>query len=284
MKKNFLLLTLFLVTGVNAQVGINTGTPDNSANLHVSNDATAIRGTLLNPVTTAQRNSITSPATGLIVYDTNVKCLMTNNGTPAVPNWQCVGAAGNSGTPIEYTKHFHYALPNTIPVSQSDFNGRSGTVNTTTQTLLSNWLATNDPGQVAELPMVDGIRMDIVFQTKGGPNGTLYRPLIVNTNPSTPHNLVGVTRADISGLYQWQESTYLPANGYVNVDADLSLGWGSQGFLEVSVSTFRILGDDGDLYRATFYGYYPSSTTSGDKNHIHLVLEKFGAQPGGVHN
>lgn len=73
-----------------AQTGINTQTPDASAALEVkSPDGT--KGLLIPRVTTAQKIAIPSPATGLIVYDTTSKCVSQNAGTPATPNWICLG-------------------------------------------------------------------------------------------------------------------------------------------------------------------------------------------------
>lgn len=276
-----------IISNFHSQVGINTSAPDQSANLHVANKPSSVKGTLLNPMTTLQRNSIISPATGLIVYDTDQKCLMTNNGTPASPNWQCGNNnGGNTGNgAISYSKHFHYAFPDTIPTSTADNSTRNGILNGALTTM-SNWLQANDPSQVAEIPIVDGIRMDIVFfNTSNTGSAVVYRPLIVNTNTGSK-NLVGVTRADISGLYQWPIPSIFPGNnGFLNVDADLILGWGNQGYLETSVSTFRITGDNGALYRATFYGYrdYIDAVNPG-KHQIHLILEKFGPQTGGTHN
>lgn len=283
MRKFQILLVLFLIsTTIFGQVGINTENPDPSASLTVAPNDRLIpsnyKGTLLSAMTSAQRTSIASPATGLIVYDTDKKCLMTNNGTPAIPDWQCVGGNNDNGNGgMVYSKHFHYALPADIPTSTSDFSGRDGAINTVSQTLLSNWLTTNDPSQVAELPSVSGMRMDIVFYNKGT-SGAVYRPLIVNTN-AIAYSLNGVTRADISGLYQWDVPTNFPANGYLNVDSDRILGWSHQGYQEVSVSTFRIAGDEGSLYRATYFG-----NRINGKHNIHLILEKFGPQNGGVHN
>jgi hypothetical protein len=283
MEKFFLLNVLigFLSLTSMAQVGVNTNTPNASSNLTVAPLGTdnLPKGTLLSAMTSAQRVAIVSPATGLIVYDLTVKCLMTNNGTPAAPVWECIGGSSSTAG-IEYVKHFHYSLPSTIPKSTSDFNARSGTINTTTQTLLSNWLATNDPTQVAQLPVVNGIRLDIQFT-----QNELYRPLIVNTNPAAK-SLIGVSKADISGLYQWPlPNNSLPANGYLNIDADNVLGWGWQNSnnLEREESSFRILGDEGALYRATFFGYNDGGTSSGRFN-IHIILEKFAPQTGGIHN
>jgi hypothetical protein len=60
---------LFLAFSVNAQIGIGTVTPNASSIL----DVTSITQGMLTPrMTTAQRTAITSPANGLIVYDTDL--------------------------------------------------------------------------------------------------------------------------------------------------------------------------------------------------------------------
>lgn len=87
-----------------AQVAINTdGTaPDNSAML----DIKSTTGGLLVPrMTLLQRNSILSPATGLMIYQTdNNPGFYYNSGTAAIPVWIMAGTGsgwglnGNSGT------------------------------------------------------------------------------------------------------------------------------------------------------------------------------------------
>ena len=67
MKKLLLVLTLISLT-INAQVGIGTTTPNNSAQL----DVTATnKGVLIPRMTQAQKNAILTPATSLLVYQTN---------------------------------------------------------------------------------------------------------------------------------------------------------------------------------------------------------------------
>lgn len=103
-----LLLICFFVAciSVQAQVAINTdGTaPDNSAMLDVKSTT---RGLLAPRMTLAQRNAIVTPATGLIVFQTNgTPGYYYNSGTPAVPAWALVGSnAGQwftNGTSIYY--------------------------------------------------------------------------------------------------------------------------------------------------------------------------------------
>lgn len=70
-KQNFLSL-LFLVISlvINAQVGIGTSTPDASSLLDLTSTT---KGLLAPRMTTSQRNAITTPANGLMVYDTTLK-------------------------------------------------------------------------------------------------------------------------------------------------------------------------------------------------------------------
>ncbi len=69
MKQLFTLLAAVLLTATTyAQIGINNENPDASAAL----DITSTTGGLLVPrMTNAQRDAISSPATGLMVYQTD---------------------------------------------------------------------------------------------------------------------------------------------------------------------------------------------------------------------
>lgn len=72
---------LFLFLGTcpsNAQVGIGTITPDDSSVLHVDS---ITKGLLTPRMTTAQRIAITTPADGLMVYDTTLKSFYHYNAT-----------------------------------------------------------------------------------------------------------------------------------------------------------------------------------------------------------
>ncbi|KFF06112.1 hypothetical protein [Flavobacterium reichenbachii] len=73
-----------------AQTGVNTQTPDISAALEVKS-LDQKTGLLIPRVPTSQKLLIPSPATGLMVYDTTQRCVSQNAGTPAVPNWICLG-------------------------------------------------------------------------------------------------------------------------------------------------------------------------------------------------
>ncbi len=78
----FALLNVALAQSEN--VGIGTQTPDNSALLELSSTE---KGLLIPRLTAAERNAIASPATGLLIYNTDDEEFEYNAGTPAAPNW-----------------------------------------------------------------------------------------------------------------------------------------------------------------------------------------------------
>ncbi|MFT5779591.1 MAG: hypothetical protein ACI837_002550 [Crocinitomicaceae bacterium] len=65
-------------------VGINTNTPDPSAVLHLESDS---QGLLVPTLTTAQRDAIAAPATGLIIYNTTDNQEEIYNGTCWIPSY-----------------------------------------------------------------------------------------------------------------------------------------------------------------------------------------------------
>lgn len=91
-----LLLSAFVVlllSGVSlAQVGIGINTPEPSAQLDVSSTE---RGFLPPRMTSAQRNLIASPATGLLIFQTdNTPGYYFYNGTA----WTALGVASSSAS------------------------------------------------------------------------------------------------------------------------------------------------------------------------------------------
>lgn len=96
MKTKILLCFFFCfsVLFLNAQdnVGIGTNTPDPSSKL----DVTAIDKGFLTPrVTTAQRLAITSPANGLLVFDTSLDCFYFYS--TITSSWISLCTAGTTG-------------------------------------------------------------------------------------------------------------------------------------------------------------------------------------------
>ena len=90
MKKILFLLMAINSLTVFGQVGIGTTTPDGSALLDIVSTS---KGLLPPRLTTAQRNAIVNPAKGLIIYNTSLGCLQTNDGTTTSPLWNCVSGS-----------------------------------------------------------------------------------------------------------------------------------------------------------------------------------------------
>jgi len=72
------LLLLVAVTFTQAQVGVGTSSPHASAKLEVSSTT---KGFLPPRMTTTERNAITSPATGLVIFNTTTNSLETRKST-----------------------------------------------------------------------------------------------------------------------------------------------------------------------------------------------------------
>lgn len=80
------------ITNRNNQVGIGTSSPNNSAVLDIQSNS---KGVLLPRLLEAQRNAISSPATGLLVFQSDgVSGFYFYNGTA----WQLVGGSGTSSS------------------------------------------------------------------------------------------------------------------------------------------------------------------------------------------
>lgn len=80
----FVIIALLCVDNSFSQVGIGTTTPDNSSILEVESTS---QGILVPRLTTAQENAITTPATGLLIYNTDCKEFRFNRSTTPTPNW-----------------------------------------------------------------------------------------------------------------------------------------------------------------------------------------------------
>lgn len=98
MKKLFLFgfLSLISFVVVKAQnVGIGTTTPHSSAMLDVSSTN---KGLLIPRMTSVQRSAISTPANGLMVYDTDTKSVWYFNGS----SWTNMAAAGSGGLNLPF--------------------------------------------------------------------------------------------------------------------------------------------------------------------------------------
>lgn len=89
-------MCMFICTNVMAQIAVNSdgSAPDNSAMLDVKS---TVKGLLAPRMTQVQRIAIVSPATGLIVYQTDLNSgYYFNAGTTTVPNWRLLSYDGST--------------------------------------------------------------------------------------------------------------------------------------------------------------------------------------------
>jgi hypothetical protein len=91
---NLIFCIILILYGINtfSQVSINTdgSDPDNSAMLDVKSTT---RGVLIPRMTTAERDAISSPSNGLMIYNTSINKFNYYNGS----GWDIIGAAGIDG-------------------------------------------------------------------------------------------------------------------------------------------------------------------------------------------
>jgi hypothetical protein len=104
MKNGFVLIFFFFfsITIASAQTGIGTSAPNASAKLEI---AAIDKGLLIPRMTSTQRAAISSPANGLLVYQTDgVVGFYVNTGTAASPAWTRINMDWvRTGNDIAYT-------------------------------------------------------------------------------------------------------------------------------------------------------------------------------------
>lgn len=137
MKNLFILIGLFVVsTNLFAQVGINTdnSAPDPSAMLHVKSTT---KGMLTPRMSVVQRDAISNPAYGLLIFCTDNNAFYFNSGTPASPQWMVLGSQWTGSGSNIYFNSGNVGIGTSNPSYKLDVSGNgrfaSGvTGNTTT--------------------------------------------------------------------------------------------------------------------------------------------------------
>lgn len=89
-----ILFSVFISNTLFAQTGIGTTTPHNSSILDVHSTT---KGLLIPRMDNGQRDKISNPAEGLMIYNTEEDCLQCNTGLPTAPNWKCFSGGGDGG-------------------------------------------------------------------------------------------------------------------------------------------------------------------------------------------
>lgn len=152
LKTGSFLFFLFTCGMAQAQVAINTtgANPDNSAMLDITSTT---KGLLIPRMATAARTAITAPATGLLVYDTDLSLFYYYNGSAWAPisnsasGWSVNGNSGTvSGTHfIGTTDNQHLDIrTNNIVRTRIRTNGTIETLNSGSSTYLGEGAGLND--------------------------------------------------------------------------------------------------------------------------------------------
>lgn len=172
MKQIFILFVVFSINA-NAQTGIGTSTPNASAKLEV---AATDKGFLLPRMTAAQRGLIPSPATGLLVYQTDVEAgFYVNTGIPVTPVWTRVNMDWTrTGNDISYTSGNVSTSGNLTGgnVSTSTISGFAANVATISE---GRNLTAADNGKIIQSTSASGITVTIPTGLPTGFNCTIVQ-------------------------------------------------------------------------------------------------------------
>jgi microcystin-dependent protein len=127
MHKLLLLSLFFIGYKINAQIGINTQTPDTSAALHIVAKPYG-QGLLIPRLTQAQRIAITAPAKGLMVYDLTDDMYYMNL-TAGVKNWLAINpwitgaTSGSNNAMYTHSTVANVGIGTQTPTARLDVNG-----------------------------------------------------------------------------------------------------------------------------------------------------------------
>jgi hypothetical protein len=174
-KKTFIIIGFLWVTSnSDAQTGIGTSTPDASAKLEI---AATNKGLLIPRMTLTQKGNITSPANGLLVYQTDgVNGFYVNTGTSASPVWTRINMDWTkTGNDIAYTAG-NVSTTGTLTggnSSTSSISGFGANINTQSGTTYS--IDATDNGKVIQTTGATAVTITIPTGLPTGFNCTVVQ-------------------------------------------------------------------------------------------------------------
>jgi hypothetical protein len=175
MYKVFLILLSFVISiQVYGQTGIGTTTPNASAKLEI---AATDKGLLIPRMTIAQRGSISLPANGLLIYQTDgVVGFYVNTGTAASPVWTRINMDWTrTGNDIAYTVG-NVSTTGTLTGGNSSTSSLSGFgVNINTQAGTTYTIDATDNGKVIQTTGASAITITIPAGLPTGFNCTVIQ-------------------------------------------------------------------------------------------------------------
>jgi hypothetical protein len=229
MKKIFVLtiVLLSLVKGYSQNTSINaTGaSPNPSAMLDVS---ATNKGMLIPRMTSAQRVAIASPATGLMVFDTDINSFYTYNGAAA--GWAQINYWTNTGfnsTDIYNTNSRNVGIGTTNPITKL-----------TVQTLTNSYGVTQTDGTVTVGTYIGasegwlGTRSNhplTFFTNDGGQQMTLAVNGNVGIGNNSPANRLQIGNGGGFGGYDFAIGDKSSSNGMAFLQSGTATNWRSTG-------------------------------------------------------
>ncbi len=173
--KNVILLifAVFLISSTSAQTGIGTTAPNASAKLEI---AATDKGLLIPRMTSAQRTAITSPANGLLVYQTDgVVGFYVNTGTAAAPAWTRINTDWTkTGNDIAYTTG-NVSTTGTLTGGNSSTSSISGFAANVASIAANYSITAADNGKVIQSTSATGITLTIPTGLPTGFNCTVVQ-------------------------------------------------------------------------------------------------------------
>jgi hypothetical protein len=169
-----LIFGLFFIIPLFAQTGIGTTSPNASAKLEI---AATDKGLLIPRMTIAQRGSISLPANGLLIYQTDgVVGFYVNTGTAASPVWTRINMDWTrTGNDIAYTVG-NVSTTGTLTGGNSSTSSLSGFgVNINTQAGTTNTIDATDNGKVIQTTGASAITITIPAGLPTGFNCTVIQ-------------------------------------------------------------------------------------------------------------
>jgi len=170
----FILLSLFAISTTNAQTGIGTATPNASAKLEI---AATDKGLLIPRLTSTQKTSISSPANGLLIYQTDgVIGFYVNTGTAASPVWTRINMDWvKTGNDIAYTTG-NVSTTGTLTGGNSSSSSISGfSANINTQSGTTYTIDATDNGKVIQSTGATAVTITIPTGLPTGFNCTVVQ-------------------------------------------------------------------------------------------------------------
>lgn len=156
----YILLIFISYIPVWGQTGIGTMTPDASAKLEI---ASTNKGFITPRMTAAQKTAIPTPATGLLIYQTDAPTgFYANSGTGASPSWLRISNDWiKSGNDISFTTGNMSTTGSFVGgnINTSTLSGFAANMNSQTET--SYTLTSSDNGKIITLANASAITVTI---------------------------------------------------------------------------------------------------------------------------